>query len=351
MSDKTEQPTSKRLREARQKGQIARSKLLSASASIGFGLVALAVTASSAAVELRDYAAQALRSAAAGAPVAAALDLAWQTIARLALPVAAAAFAGALISSGLQVGVLFNLGAVGPKLERLSPAAGMGKLFSRQSLVELGRSLVVALVIVWLAWGALRDGAAAIASLPSLEASSALGLGFDLAKGAAIRAAFLAILLGGLDYLNERLSHLKGLMMTKDEVKREYKESEGDPRHKSKRKALHRALLNGTLSRGVQKATAVVLNPTHVAVALRYDPEEAGAPTIVAKGEGEQAARIRMLARRYKVPMVRDVPLARALVRCDVGDEVPEELYKAAAVVLRHVFETKEAAKASRRAS
>jgi type III secretion protein U len=223
-------------------------------------------------------------------------------------------------------------------------------MFSRQSLVELGRSALVATCVLWIAWSALRHSIATVSRLPRLAAPLALAAGFDLALAVSLRAAGVVALLGACDYLLERRAHLRRLRMSKEEVKREHKEAEGDPRHKARRKALHRALLNGTLARGVQKATAVVLNPTHIAVALRYEPADAGAPTVVAKGEGEQAARIRALARRYQVPMVRDVPLARALVRCDVGEEIPEELFQAAAAVLRQVFDAgARAAQAARR--
>ena len=125
-------------------------------------------------------------------------------------------------------------------------------------------------------------------------------------------------------------------MMTRDEVRREQREDEGDPGHRAERRRLHRALLGAG---PVSRATVVVVNPTHVAVALRHDPAGEDAPRVVAKGTGLAAARIRSAARRAAVPIVRDVPLARALFRLgEVGEEIPAELYDAAAAVLVHVY-------------
>ena len=127
--------------------------------------------------------------------------------------------------------------------------------------------------------------------------------------------------------------------MTREEVKQEHKKSEGDPHHKAKRKALHRQLATGGPARGVQKATAVVVNPTHIAVALRYDQAECEAPYLVAKGREEDAFEIRREAKALGIPVVKDIPLARSLIHYDVGEEIPEELYRAAAAVLKVALE------------
>lgn len=130
--------------------------------------------------------------------------------------------------------------------------------------------------------------------------------------------------------------------MTREEVKREHKESEGDPRHKGQRRALHRQLSQGGPARGVQKATTVVVNPTHLAVALRYDAGECDAPYLVARGREQEALALREEALRLGIPVVRDVPLARSLIHFDVGEPIPEELYQAAAVVLRAAMDSRD---------
>ena len=126
-------------------------------------------------------------------------------------------------------------------------------------------------------------------------------------------------------------------------LKQEHKDSEGDPHHKAARKSLHRQAALGGPARGVHKASAVVVNPTHIAVALRYDEAEADAPYIVAKAREEDALRLRREARRLGIPVLKDIPLARALIHYDVGEEVPEELYRAAAAILKVSLQMRDA--------
>ncbi|HEY3450850.1 MAG TPA: EscU/YscU/HrcU family type III secretion system export apparatus switch protein [Myxococcales bacterium] len=349
MSEKTEQPSAKRLRDARQQGNIARSRPLAAAGATLCGLLALGASLPATASDLARYAREALLQAGANAtPVDNAVGRAWEVLFSACIPVLAAALLGAVAGAGLQVGVAFNPSAIGFKLEKLSPGEGFKRVFSKKNLFEVLKSALVVGVLLWLTWTTVRDAAPLAARLPG---ASSLALSwnavFQLVHGLALKALGFAAAYGALDYLLERRAHLKGLMMSREDLKQEHKESEGDPHHKAKRKAAHKALLNGTVARGVQKATVVVINPTHVAVALRYAPEEAQAPTIVAKGVEDEAAKIRFLARQFKVPMVRDVPLARTLVRYDLGEEVPEELYLAAAAVLNKVFEMGAAVPAS----
>jgi len=157
-----------------------------------------------------------------------------------------------------------------------------------------------------------------------------------------LKAAVVLVALGFADQALARRKHVKDLMMSHEEVKQEHKNSEGDPHAKSKRKSLHKQLASGGPARGVQKAPAVVVNPTHVAVALRYDEGECDAPYIVAKGQEEDALKLRKEAEALEIPVIRDVPLARTLVHYDVGEQVPEELYQAAAAILKVALETSE---------
>src|SRR5262249_47827037 len=142
----------------------------------------------------------------------------------------------------------------------------------------------------------------------------------------------------------QRHSYMKDLMMSKDEVKREYKESEGDPHHKAKRKELHQEILEGGQMESVKKADVVVTNPDHLAVALQYDTSTDGAPRVIAKGMNLKAEAIKAIAKEADVTLIRNVPLAHALHRVDVGQEIPEELYDAVAEVLNFVYQLKEPA-------
>jgi type III secretion protein U len=142
------------------------------------------------------------------------------------------------------------------------------------------------------------------------------------------------------DALLARFRHQARLRMTRQEVIEEHRQTEGDPRSKARRKALHRSLLLAGRARGVRSADVLVVNPTHLAVALRYAPLETEAPYLVAKGRGAQAQALRRESERCGIPVVRDVPLARSLILYDVGEEIPEELYQAAAAVLEVVART-----------
>jgi type III secretion protein U len=335
MSEKTEQPSAKRLREARQKGQIPRSRLLSSSAVTLGGLLGFTAFAPEGFERLKAWTSQLLLHQEATGVWEEGLGL----LARMSAPALGGAFLGSLLVSVAMVGLELNTEHVMPKLERLSPLAGFKRLFSVRSLVEVGKALLVVAVVGVLVWSEVKE--------VGPDALRAAWL--DGALGFAGRLAWLLLVLGVADYALARWRHIKDLMMSREEVKREYKESEGDPHHKAQRKAQHRQLSQGGAARGVQKATAVVVNPTHLAVALRYDTEECDAPYLVAKGQEEDALALRREARRLGIPVLRDVPLARSLIHYDIGEPIPEELYQAAAAVLRVALEERDADGSPRR--
>ncbi|MCI0572159.1 MAG: EscU/YscU/HrcU family type III secretion system export apparatus switch protein [Myxococcaceae bacterium] len=332
MSEKTEQPTPQRLREARKKGQVARSRLLaSAAVTLAASLAAAAVIPTGVA-RLRFLAMRML-----GAeliPPTEGLSEALGLLVRLAAPVLAAALVASALVSVAFVGFEVHAEHVLPQLDRINPAAGLRRLFSLESLAEVARGLACVVLLAWLAWRDVRDGLPAMLGAVRLGGEYALLEVLHRVGGLALRCAGLLLLLGLLDWGLARHRHLRTLRMSREEVKQEHKQTEGDPHHKAHRKALHRQLAAGGPARGVQKATAVVVNPTHLAVALRYAPEECDAPYLVAKGQEEDALRLRREARALGIPVVRDIPLARSLIHLDVGEQVPEELYRAAAAVL-----------------
>jgi type III secretion protein U len=330
--EKTEAPTPQRLREARRKGQVARSRLLAGAAvTLACGATTLAGL-EGAGARLRHFTTT-LLSGGDVAP-ARALEAALGVLVRCAAPPLGAALLASLAVSVAFAGLHLQPDLVAPRLERVSPAAGLARLFSVASLLEGLKGAALVGLLGWLSWRA------AVGALPSALARVRLGgaeaLGGELARvadGALGLAALLAVL-GLGDWALARRRHLRGLRMSREEVKQEHKQSEGDPQHKAHRKALHRQLAAGGPARGVHKATAVVVNPTHIAVALRYAPEESPAPYLVARGRDAEALALKAEARRLGIPVVRDVPLARSLVHYDVGEQVPEELYQAAAAVL-----------------
>lgn len=338
MSEKTENPTAKRLRDARRKGQIPRSRLLSSSAVTLGGVLGFTAFAPEGFERLKEWTARLLLNP--EAPGAWEEGL-WLFV-RLSAPTLGGALGAALLVSVAMVGFELNTEHLTPKLERISPAAGLKRLFSARSLVEVGKALLVMAVVAVLVWTEVEAVGPEALRAVWLEGAGGLIHLVGRLEPLVVRLAWVLLLLGGADYSLARARHLKDLMMTREEVKREHKESEGDPRHKAQRKALHRQLAQGGPARGVQKATTVIVNPTHIAIALRYDTGECEAPYLVAKGREAEALALRREAQRRGIPVVRDVPLARSLIHYDVGEPIPEELYQAAAVVLRVAMESRD---------
>lgn len=344
--EKTEQPTEKRLRDARRKGQVAKSHDLSSALLLIVAVSTLWVASGYIGGWVAGAAREQLQYAAAfGGELdqATALGALFAGVKMMALvlgPLFAALVVFAVVSNYFQIGSVFTFEPLKPNLGKLNPAEGFKqKFFKSRPYIELGKTVVKIVITVGVVsvvlWGARLD-IARLASQPVGAAASYLvSLVFEI--GLKVGLAFL--LLGAGDYFLQRYLHRKELRMTKHEVKEEYKETEGNPLYKSRRRQLHREILMQSVLAAVRQANVVVVNPTHVAVALRYDREAMSAPTVVAKGAELIAARIREIAKESRVPIMRDVPLARALYELEVDEEVPEELYEAVAVVLRWVYE------------
>ena len=167
-------------------------------------------------------------------------------------------------------------------------------------------------------------------------------VGGQIMYNIAIRVAFLFVIIAAADFFWQRHVFNKDMMMSKYDVKQEYKQSEGDPHQKAERKALAEELILHGSQQSVQNADAVVVNPAHIAVAIKYDQEKGGAPKVVAKGMRKNAEAIKEIARQAGVPILRNVPLAQALNKLDLEEEIPEELYEAVAEVLNFVYELRE---------
>ena len=340
MSDRTEKPTPRRLRKARDEGDSGASAF--AAQGIGF-LVAVAIlpsatnaAASRAASDLKTALAQAAHS---GARVA------WDpwsfemTVVTLVAPLLFATGVASAVAMVIQTGGVVAAKRVAPDFSRLDPVRGFGALFSPMRVFSVVRALVAGLVVAWMAQSGVRAALVDLARLSGHMESVPLVVS-DIARTLAWRAALVGVVLGLLDLLVVRRSWTKRLSMTKAEVKREYQENEGDPVIKAARHRAYQELLAQAAISSVRGAKVVVTNPTHLACALRYDDKEGDdAPVVVACGEGELAARIVRAAHDFGVPVVRDVPLARALLDLSVGDAIPEALYEAVAEVLREILE------------
>lgn len=261
------------------------------------------------------------------------------SFAMILAPLFVAVWVFAFTVNYLQVGSIFASEAVKPKFSKLNPAEGFkNKFLKLRPYVELAKTIikmgVTAFVAGYVLWGAKGD--IILLSAKPIEVGILFAFGLILEIGFKIGVAFL--LLGALDFFLQNFLHKRDLKMTKHEVKEEYKETEGNPLIKSQRRALHRELLEQGMAAAVRTADVVVANPTHIAVAIKYDKANQDAPKVVAKGADLMAAQIRELAKEASVPITRDVPLARTLYELDVDDEIPEELYEAVAIILRWVY-------------
>jgi flagellar biosynthesis protein FlhB len=336
----TEEPTPKRLRDARRKGEVARSRDLTAGAAFVAAFAALWLGAATILGSVASFMRQTLATCAGpAAPTpGAALEEGVRVLARASGPMLGAALVLAVLAGLVQSKGLFTLEPLAFKLGRLSPGKGLKQLLSKRSLFEVGKSLLKAAAVAGIAygvlWGRARDVVLAARGGPQAALHTGATVAFELLW----RTALVFAVVAAADYLWQRRAWLREHRMTRYEVKQELKQSEGDPHHKAARERLHRDILQHDMLEAVRRADCVIVNPTHLAVALRYDRDAMAAPQVVAKGERLLAERIKEIAREHGVPIFQDVPLARSLARLELGDEIPEELYQAVAEVLKLVY-------------
>ncbi len=333
MSDKTEKPSPKRLAKARAEGDSAISVALSQ--SVGF-VAALAVV--NGAVALVSEHARSLLSAALSQPSSVVAPAALASLVlRASVPIVAVAAAASAAASFAQTGGTLSLKKLSPSLDRLNLATGLKGLFSWQRVVGIVRALVAASLVSWYTLRQLvSHGSDFAGAVGNARATAALA--GSVALHVAWFAAAVGLSLGLVDLLLTRRAWLQRHRMSKDEIKREHRESEGDPAVKAARRRAHQEALTGATLGALKTASVVIVNPTHLATALKYDDGEDAAPSVVAQGQGELAKLIIDTARAYGVPVVRDVPIARALNELEIGDEIPEALYEAVAAILKEIW-------------
>jgi type III secretion protein U len=336
--ERTEEPTPRRLEEARRRGEVATSRDFTGAVALLAAFAVLALGAPAGLARLVAYWSRALAAAGHGEGGAlAGLAVALGQAARLLSPPLAVAVLAAALTGGLQAGGLFTLHSLRVDPGRVVPS--LRRVASGAALVELGKGLLKVLLVGALAWATLRQLAPALVRLPGAGAGRLVAALGRTAGTLGSRLVAAALALGVVDLAWRRHQHRRKLRMTRTEVRRERKENEGDPRHKAERQRLHRALAEQRMLADVRKADFVVVNPDHIAVALQYDRGGDAAPVVLARGERLLAEKIKEVAREAGVPIFRDVNLARALGTLEEGDEIPEALYQAVAEILRVVYE------------
>jgi len=345
-SQKTEEPTQKRLDDAREKGQVASSREVGHWFALAAGAVAIGAAGPGAAADIAAGLARFLEQPHA---IALSIDGAGRDMGGVVLEVALALllpvllFVGAALLGGfVQHGPILSAQPLQPDLERLSLVKGLQRLFSVRSLMEFAKGIAKLAVVGTVATLVVMPKLPRIVDSVQLGPEGTLRLAWELADDVMIAVVAVMAAVAGVDFLFQRLQHWRQLKMTRQEVKDEFKQTEGDPTIKARLRQLRMERARRRMMAAVPTADVVVTNPTHYAVALKYELGQMPAPKVVAKGADRIALRIREIAAENKVPVVENPPLARTLYAAvEVESYVPEAHYKAVAEVIGYVMRLK----------
>lgn len=344
-SDKTEQPTPKKLRDARKKGQVAKSKEVVSAAVITGIFLYIWIGWDYILKNLMDMIL--MPPPLYGLAFVDAFEILIREIIKkmiiLILPIVLIAMFCAMLANFFQIGFLFAFESAKPDIKKINPMEGIKKIFSMNNLVELVKSIIKIAFLGILIFKVIQSSIDPLIQLQYLRIESVFSLLSIMMKQVVIYTMSAFVIVAAADYLWQRHSHIKKLMMTKDEVKREFKEMEGDPVIKGKRKQLHKEMaMNDTVQRA-RKSTVVITNPTSLAVALYYDEDGKKLPVVLSKGQDYLAKRIVEAAREEGIPIMRNVPLARSLYeQVEMDHYIPSDLIEPVAEVLRWVQQLKD---------
>lgn len=343
--EKTEQPTPKRLRDSRKKGQVAKSQDVTTAALMGATFATIGIMWDWFLREAKELIL--LPSAFYHLPFERALpEVAYGVLGKvllLSLPVVLVGFVAGFTGSFLQVGPLLSFEPVKPELKKLNPFEKAKQIFSVKNGIEFLKSALKVAIIGIVVALLIRSTVGPLTRIPYGGKAALLASIGPVMKALAINVVIAYVAIAAFDYFVQKYQHIKQLKMSKDEVKREFKESEGDPQIKGKRRQLHQELIANNTVQRTRKATVVVTNPTHLAVAIYYDERDNVLPTVLAKGEDHVALRMKEVAREEGIPIMENVPLARALhAQVPVDRYIPSDLIEPMAEVLRWVKELKE---------
>jgi type III secretion protein U len=349
--DKTEKPTPKRLADARKKGDVAKSKDVTATATLFVWLVIFIFGASYAGARIADLFQQSFLLVHSGQPFAvAAAGLGWSAIwaflAICAVALIPAAVTGVL-TEFLQSGGVFTTEKMKPSFEKLNPVEGLKRMFSMDNVIELLKTLAKASLVVFVIWLVLRGSLGEIVERtgpllqPAAEtdgraaAASVLGYTGALMRQALLWTFAVFVIVAVLDLAWQKHSYLKKMRMSMRDIRQEHKENEGDPMLKGNRRQLHEEWASQNAVGAARGANVLVVNPTHIAIAIDYDSDSAPVPVVAAKGEGPLAQAMREAAEEAGVPIVRHVAVARKLYEdAAVEDIVPRDMFEAIAQII-----------------
>ncbi len=342
-AEKTEQPTPKRLEKAREKGQVAQSQELPAVICVAALLGVLALTAPSL---LRWFMRQFQQGFSCNSGVFSGTEsftayfngIISNTLTAM-LPILATLTIASILSCVVVSGLNFSPQALKPKLDELNPVKGFGKLFNIKSLVKLGISIAKIIIVSLIVWMFFESKVQQLASIRWAWTGQVLTLTCKLIVGLLTRVCAVLVVIAIIEVAFQKWKYTKDMMMTKQEVKEEHKETNGSPEQKGRIRRLQVEMSRNRMLQEIPSADVVVVNPTHVAVVLKYDANTMDSPQMVAKGKDHLADKIREIARAYGVPIVRKPELARTIYKTvKVGNSVPSQLFTAVAEVLAMVY-------------
>ncbi len=344
--EKTEDPTAKRMQEAKDKGQVARSQDLSAAIVILVGFLSLWGCGQLIYTNLAQFMVMMYKTLGTTPQlnVEYIMGLFVQVVLVLAkclLPIMLAVMLAGLAFNYYQVGFVFSVEPLSFDLSKLNPITGMGRIFSKRSLVELFKSIAKICVVLYFVYSYILEQVMQMPKLIFMDMHMAMSTMVDIVFKLAFQICGLLTVIGMIDFVYQKWQHKQDLKMSKQDIKDEMKQSEGDPHIKGKIKQKQRQISMQRMMQEVSKADVIVTNPTHFAVALQYE-QGMLAPLVVAKGQDFVAQKIKEKARELRITIVEDKPLARALYAAvEIGEYVPQELYKAVAEILAYVYRLK----------
>ena len=342
--EKTEAPTEKKRRESREEGQVAFSKELSSAALLAGIVLTLVATSPFILDSFRELMTNIFRQ------MASADELSVNSIYTLSgeiittmlpafTPFLTVIVLVAIFAAVVQVGIQITFKAIVPKFSKLSPLTGIKRLFSSQSLADFLKSMAKLIIVGFVGYLTYMDKISELNGLSVSTPEAILKYNFTVVAEVAGKIVLALVAIAIFDYIYQRWHHEQQMMMTKQEVKEETKQTEGDPQLKARIRQIQREMSNARMMQEVPKADALIVNPTHFSVAVLYDRDIMAAPEVTAKGVDHMALRMRTIARENNVPILERPELARDLyANVEIGEDIPERFYKAIAEILAFVY-------------
>lgn len=344
--EKTEAPTPKRKEEVRKKGQVPRSHELNSVLGLLAAVMVLRITGGNLFEQITNVMGNNFRNLSTGDWTISSISSYGTNVAMTFLMALAPLF-GALMVTGIvgnfsQGGLVLSFKPMMPDFSRVNPAKGFKRIFSQRALLEFVKSILKLTIVGYIVYQTFQEKYLQLVSLSGSDIRGAAGVIASVGMDILLKSGFALMVVAALDYAYQRWEYQKNLKMTKEEVKEELRQSEGDPKVRSKIRQQQRQMASRRMMHDVPAADVVITNPTHFAVAIQYRPESMRAPKVTAKGQLLVAERIKELAREHNVPIIENKPLAQALYKgVEIGAEIPPALYHAVAEVLAFIYNLK----------